>query len=95
MNVSKFDLKKECVGCAACENICPQSAVSMEENNMGFYNPVISNKCIDCGLCVKVCQIDGDILGVKPSEVFAGKCLDDNVRSRSSSGEFFQPFAAN
>ena len=51
-----IDLTETCTGCFACANSCPKDAVSLPENYEGFYFPVIDNdKCIDCGLCDKVC----------------------------------------
>lgn len=63
-----FNEKKECCGCAACANICPKSAITMERDNEGFEFPVIApNRCIDCGLCQKVCPIKVSI-GQKENE---------------------------
>ena len=46
-----------CLECRACEQICPKCAISMRENAEGFSYPNIDmDKCIDCGLCVKVCR---------------------------------------
>lgn len=46
----------DCCGCAACENVCPQNAISMQEDPEGFLYPhVDDSKCIECGLCDKVC----------------------------------------
>ena len=51
-----FDEKEECCGCAACYSICPQNAITMLEDEEGFYYPhVDSNRCIKCYLCMKVC----------------------------------------
>ena len=48
----------ECCGCSACYNICPKNAISMKENSEGFLYPFIDEeKCVDCGLCKKVCPI--------------------------------------
>lgn len=56
--------KNECCGCNACGDACPQSAISFVEDNEGFLNPVIDHeKCVDCGLCDKVCpSINADSL---------------------------------
>lgn len=51
-----FAKKADCCGCAACENICQQGAISMQEDSEGFLYPVVdAEKCIECGLCDKVC----------------------------------------
>lgn len=48
--------KTKCCGCTACQTICPQNAISMQEDSLGFKYPKINlNLCIDCGLCEKVC----------------------------------------
>lgn len=57
-----FNEKKECCGCAACANICPKTAITMERDNEGFeFSHIDSDKCIDCGLCLKVCPIKASI----------------------------------
>ena len=48
--------KSLCSGCTACDSVCPVSAIKMEFDEEGFKYPVIdTEKCIDCGLCKKVC----------------------------------------
>lgn len=47
-----------CTGCTACASICPKQCITMQENNEGFLYPEKElYKCIDCGLCNKVCPI--------------------------------------
>lgn len=54
---SVFTAKEYCCGCTACENICPKNAIIMNTDETGFWYPQIdSEKCVDCGLCKKVCQ---------------------------------------
>lgn len=56
-----IDCKKNiaCTGCAACVNICPQTAITLLPDESGFLYPNIdSSKCIDCSLCNSVCQIE-------------------------------------
>ncbi len=51
-----FEFNKKCYGCAACKNICPKNAITMEYDKDGFLIPKIDKeKCIDCKLCEKVC----------------------------------------
>lgn len=58
MSISIYKNKSECCGCWACYDVCPKSAISMEDDDEGFKYPVINNDiCIECGLCQKVCPI--------------------------------------
>ena len=53
-----FEKKELCCGCTACYSICPQHAISMEEDEEGFDYPQIDAKrCVGCCLCVRVCPI--------------------------------------
>ena len=48
--------KYSCCGCEACVQVCPKHCISFDEDKKGFRYPnVETNKCIDCGLCEKVC----------------------------------------
>ena len=43
--------RENCIGCGACEKICPMEAVSLEGGNLQLNG----GKCIGCGLCVSKC----------------------------------------
>lgn len=46
-----------CSGCCACIAICPENAISLKLNQMGFYEAVVEeNLCIGCGKCKTVCS---------------------------------------
>jgi len=47
--------KYACLGLGTCADVCPYSAITMNENGL----PVIDEeKCVSCGLCVKACPRD-------------------------------------
>lgn len=61
--------KINCCGCTACFNICPKKCISMQPDEEGFLYPVVDKKkCVNCGLCEKVCPI----LNYKPIEKNTG-----------------------
>ena len=45
-----------CYGCGACKDLCPVQAIEMEQDEEGFFRPVINQeKCVHCGLCEQSC----------------------------------------
>lgn len=92
-------LKAECCGCSACEQICPKSCISMEEDEEGFLYPMILdlNRCINCGLCKKVCPLESPSIGVmqaeEQSQCFYGWNKDETIRKASTSGAAFYSIA--
>lgn len=93
MNIeSKLKQKNlKCSGCTACFAICPKDAITMQADSEGFKYPVIDkNKCIDCGLCCKVCPLE-NMYGnfVKDKTSFACSAKDENFTKQSSSGGVF------
>lgn len=85
-----------CCGCTACYAVCPKGAIMMQEDYEGFkYPDVDKNKCIDCGLCCKVCPLDKKLENViAPAASFACTAKDGNFAKQSSSGGVF-PLLAN
>lgn len=48
--------KHDCCGCNACGDICAKGAITFHKDNEGFLYPQVDKeKCIDCGLCDKIC----------------------------------------
>ena len=86
--------KKDCTGCGACYNICPQNAISMQWDKYGFYKPVINcEKCINCGLCEKVCPLDKAFTQKCEPKVFALQIKDEEQLYKSASGGAFAAVA--
>ncbi len=50
--------KVDCCGCNACGDICSNKAITFKTDNEGFWYPEVDiKKCVNCGLCEKVCPI--------------------------------------
>ena len=50
--------KVDCCGCQACGDICGKKAITFKTDEEGIWYPVVDKaKCVDCGLCEKVCPI--------------------------------------
>lgn len=55
----KISKKEDCCGCTACVSICPHDAITMVPDALGFLYPQVDmNKCVDCGLCERVCAFN-------------------------------------
>ena len=69
INVCNLKALHDCTGCGMCAAVCKCGAVSISENNNGFYRPQIdANLCIGCGVCTKVCYRFDDKLNIKSNE---------------------------
>ncbi len=92
-----IDLKTErCTGCASCANACPSRAITIIQDEKGFYVPEIGfDKCTNCGLCRKACPIGRkkELESTIEPEVYAAYAKDDNIRRHSSSGGIFSVLA--
>lgn len=81
-----------CTGCNACSNICPNSAISMVENEEGFKYPVVNKDlCTNCGVCMNLCT-RGTVSNLKQPDCYAYMASDE-VRAGSSSGGVFPTLA--
>ncbi len=50
--------KKKCCGCNACGDVCSKGAIIFQTDIEGFWYPQVDPaKCVECGLCEKVCPI--------------------------------------
>jgi len=79
--------KEDCTGCWACINSCLHGAISMKEGKLGHLYPYInSEKCIDCGLCVKVCPANNPHTLHSPRTAYAGWDKNEEEYRSSTSG---------
>ena len=83
--------KSDCCGCMACANICGKSAITMKHDKCGFYYPIVDEtKCVNCGLCQKVCPMEDTFTGVDASpDIYALRNRDPQILKGSSSGGMF------
>lgn len=84
----------DCCGCTACMAVCPYDAISMRPDSLGFKYPSVDvGRCVDCGLCEKVCDFSRkDRQTVHPEEgvrAYAARHKDVSVLSASQSGGVF------
>ncbi len=85
----------DCYGCMLCHDVCPVNAITMHEDDNGFWMPkVATNKCIRCLACERGCN---KIQTIKPEKIadipFKGFNKDSEYRKRSASGGAFAAIA--
>ena len=86
----KIEDKTKCCGCHGCMNACPTGAITMEEDSYGFKYPhVDESKCINCGLCEKVCPIINNKTIDNEPKAYGCYNKNEEVRLNSSSGGIF------
>lgn len=85
--------KEDCCGCRTCEKVCPKEAIQMEADDCGFLYPKIdSEKCVDCGLCLKKCAFQSGYKKRKefdPYYAYGVRHKDERALMNSRSGGAF------
>lgn len=87
------ELMNACCGCGGCGQICPKNAITMKADADGFLYPAVdTDKCVECGLCVKHCPV-ADPQPHTSLNAYYGWNKDLSVRALSSSGGVFSALA--
>ena len=66
----KYTVNKSCIGCGACEKLCPVNNIKM---NLG--KPQFSDRCISCYACIHKCPEKAINLGKKTENKTRYVCI--------------------
>lgn len=89
-------INEECCGCNSCMEECPKGAITMKQDDEGFWFPQIdTDKCVNCGKCMRVCPVI-NFQNIKSQCHVSYLAYSTNKRivKRSSSGGLFTVFAS-
>lgn len=87
----KIEEKDLCCGCTACYSVCHKNAIKMVRDNEGFLYPEVDKeKCVNCGMCKKVCPIlnKSKLNEFKP-KAYLFQNSNEEIRKDSTSGGIF------
>ena len=81
--------KKDCNGCGACIYVCPKHCIHMEEDEEGFFYPVIhEEECIHCNKCKNICSnYSKEQKEINKAYIASNTCEEE--RKNSASGGMF------
>ena len=93
MNINDKSALRECTSCQMCAAVCAKNAIEIRLNKDGFYRPYLDeDKCVDCGLCTKVCyKFDNDVKvtsveDINKIDVHSAQYKSDAILEKVTSG---------
>lgn len=94
MTKTYFDTKEKnlCCGCKVCSSVCPVEAISFQNDEEGFWYPIIDEKkCIKCNKCRTVCPLAKNELDKikEENQTYAAYSKSKEVLDNSTSGGIF------
>ncbi|SFG25993.1 4Fe-4S dicluster domain-containing protein [Desulfotomaculum arcticum] len=69
-----------CNGCGTCANVCPENAISIEDQKAGINRKL----CLNCGQCIRACPIEAMLATKSGFQVLAGGKLGRHPRLASN-----------
>ena len=81
--------KKNCCGCSACAQTCPQNCITMKRDADGFLYPQVDDRCVECGRCEAVCPMLNNRVPERRPTAYGAINRNDDIRRMSSSGGVF------
>ena len=92
-----IDIKyaKDCCGCSACIDVCPQKCIEQIVDKDGFIRPRVNvNDCIDCHLCENVCPEKHTVKKkYTDRRLYSAFHKNEDTRRKGSSGAIFAALA--
>jgi len=93
MNILDKSAVRSCTSCQMCGAVCAKKAISINLDSEGFYRPSVDEGlCVDCGLCVKVCnKFDNNICltddaQLQKTKLYAASAKNDDIVRKTTSG---------
>lgn len=82
--------QKTCTGCMACVDSCNKGAIVITNVGGILYPQIDKDKCVDCGLCKKVCPANHipKCAKLEETKVYAVWSNNDDIRLNAASGGF-------
>lgn len=78
----------KCTGCMACADVCTKAAIDVHVDMEACNAEIDDQKCIDCGACSRVCQVNAPVVLKKPISWYQGWSRDETTRENCASGGF-------
>jgi coenzyme F420-reducing hydrogenase beta subunit len=72
----------------ACADVCTKAVIDVHVDMEACNAEIDDQKCIDCGACSRVCQVNAPVVLKKPISWYQGWSRDETTRENCASGGF-------